>query len=48
MDGKERLEKARKRIIESIAQNIHLYGLTPSAGRQYGTDVFSKSTINIR
>ncbi len=27
MDGNEKLEKARKRIIESIAQNIHLYGL---------------------
>jgi len=40
MDGKERLEKARKRITESIAQNIHLYGLPPSAGRQYGMMFF--------
>lgn len=40
MDGTERLEKARKRITESIAQNIHLYGLPPSAGRQYGMMFF--------
>ena len=40
MDGKERLEKSRKRITESIAQNIHLYGLPPSAGRQYGMMFF--------
>ena len=35
MDGNEKLEKARELIIESIAQNIHLYCLTPSAGRKY-------------
>ena len=40
MDGQERLEKSRKRIMESIAQNIHLYGLPPSAGRQYGMMFF--------
>lgn len=40
MDGKERLEKSRRRITESIAQNIHLYGLPPSAGRQYGMMFF--------
>lgn len=40
MDGRERLEKARKHITESIAQNIHLYGLPPSAGRQFGMMFF--------
>lgn len=40
MDGRERLEKSRKRIMESIAQNIHLYGLPPAAGRQYGMMFF--------
>lgn len=40
MNGQERLKKARKHITESIAQNIHLYGLPPSAGRQFGTMFF--------
>ena len=43
----ERLEKARERIIESIAQNIHLYGLTPSAGRQYGTMFFHNEPLTL-
>ena len=47
MDGKERLEKARERIIETIAQNIHLYGLTPSAGRQYGTMYFHDEPLTL-
>jgi DNA-binding transcriptional regulator GbsR (MarR family) len=47
MDGIERLEKARERIIESIAQNIHLYGLTPSAGRQYGTMFFHNEPLTL-
>ena len=47
MDGKERLEKARERIIESIAQNIHLYGLTPSSGRQYGTMYFHDEPLTL-
>ena len=47
MDGKERLEKARKRIAESIAQNIHLYGLPPSAGRQYGMMFFQDRPLTL-
>lgn len=47
MDGKERLEKARKRITESIAQNIHLYGLPPSAGRQYGMMFFQNKPMTL-
>ena len=47
MDGKEKLEKARERIIETIAQNIHLYGLTPSAGRQYGTMFFHNEPLTL-
>jgi DNA-binding transcriptional regulator GbsR (MarR family) len=47
MNGKEKLEKARERIIESIAQNIHLYGLTPSAGRQYGTMFFHNEPLTL-
>ncbi|MBY0221547.1 GbsR/MarR family transcriptional regulator [Mammaliicoccus sciuri] len=47
MDGKEQLEKSRERIIETIAQNIHLYGLTPSAGRQYGTMFFHDDPLTL-
>ncbi|MHA6260077.1 GbsR/MarR family transcriptional regulator [Sporosarcina sp. CAU 1771] len=47
MDGTERLENARKRITESIAQNIHLYGLPPSAGRQYGTMFFQNKPTTL-
>lgn len=49
MEGKERHEKARERIIETIAQNIHLYGLTPSTGRQYGMMYFQNepSTLDV-
>ncbi|MER2088738.1 GbsR/MarR family transcriptional regulator [Sporosarcina sp. JAI121] len=47
MDGTKKLEKARERIIETIAQNIHLYGLTPSAGRQYGTMFFHNEPLTL-
>ncbi|WP_075617806.1 GbsR/MarR family transcriptional regulator [Paenisporosarcina indica] len=49
MEGKEKHEKARERIIETIAQNIHLYGLTPSTGRQYGMMYFQNepSTLDV-
>jgi DNA-binding transcriptional regulator GbsR (MarR family) len=47
MNGKERLDKARERIIETIAHNIHLYGLTPSAGRQYGTMYFHNEPLTL-
>lgn len=47
MDGKEQLEKSRERIIESIAKNIHLYGLTPSAGRQFGTMFFHGEPLTL-
>ncbi|MFD1205148.1 MULTISPECIES: GbsR/MarR family transcriptional regulator [Sporosarcina] len=47
MDGKEKLDKARERIIETIAQNMHLYGLTPSAGRQYGTMFFHNRPLTL-
>lgn len=47
MDGREKLEKARERIIETIAENIHLYGLTPSAGRQYGAMFFHDEPLTL-
>lgn len=47
MEGKEALDKARERIIETIAQNIHLYGLTSSAGRQFGTMFFHNEPMTL-
>lgn len=47
MRGKERLEKSRERVIETIAQNFHLYGLTPSAGRQFGTMYFHDEPMTL-
>lgn len=47
MEGNERLEKARERIIETIAQNIHLYGLAPSVGRQYGVMYFHDEPLTL-
>ncbi|WP_062106139.1 GbsR/MarR family transcriptional regulator [Bacillus niameyensis] len=47
MKDKEQLEKARERIIETIAQNIHLYGLTPSAGRLYGMMFFHHEPLTL-
>lgn len=47
MDSNEKLDKARERIIETIAQNIHLYGLVPSAGRQFGTMFFQNEPLTL-
>ncbi|MBP1916733.1 DNA-binding transcriptional regulator GbsR (MarR family) [Lederbergia galactosidilyticus] len=47
MEDMEQLNKARERIIETIAQNIHLYGLTPSAGRLYGMMFFQRKPITL-
>lgn len=47
MEGKEQLDRARERIIETIAQNIHLYGLTPSAGRLFGVMFFHDEPLTL-
>ncbi len=36
MNGKEELELVRERVIETIAKNMNLYGVTDSIGRLYG------------
>lgn len=36
----EELKQTRERVINTIAQNMHLYGITPSIGRLYGTMYF--------
>ncbi|WP_017378696.1 GbsR/MarR family transcriptional regulator [Paenisporosarcina sp. TG-14] len=47
MEGIEKLEKSRERMIETIAKNIHLYGLTPSAGRQYGMMFYQNEPVTL-
>ncbi|MFA9556629.1 GbsR/MarR family transcriptional regulator [Evansella sp. AB-rgal1] len=43
----DKLEEARNRFISEIAKNIHLYNITPSAGRLYGTVFFSKEPMTL-
>lgn len=42
-----KLEEARERFTSEIAKNIHLYDITPSAGRLYGTVFFSEKPMNL-
>lgn len=41
------IEKARKRVIESIGKNMDLYGITLSIGHLYGTMFFSDSPMTL-
>ncbi|MCE7794123.1 GbsR/MarR family transcriptional regulator [Salipaludibacillus sp. CUR1] len=42
-----KLEKARHRFISEIAKNVHLYGISPSVGRLYGTVFFSDKPMTL-
>ncbi len=41
------LNKARDRFVSEIAKNIHLYGISPSVGRLYGTVYFSEEPMTL-
>ena len=41
------MEQARERVIETISQNMHLYGVTPSIGRLYGILFFSDNPLTL-
>lgn len=43
----EQLDTIRKKVIQSIAQNIDLYGITPSIGRLYGTMYFHNDPMTL-
>jgi DNA-binding transcriptional regulator GbsR (MarR family) len=43
----EKLLKARERCIDSMAQNMNLYGITPSIGRLYGLLYFSEEPMTL-
>lgn len=41
------LEKSENRIIETLAQNLELYGVTHSVGHLYGTLIFQDKPMNL-
>ena len=41
------IERARERVIETISQNMHLYGVTPSIGRLYGILFFNDQPMTL-
>nr|WP_242035228.1 GbsR/MarR family transcriptional regulator [Mesobacillus harenae] len=47
MNDIETLERSRTMVIDAIAQNIDLYGLTPSAGRLYGLLFYSNKPLTL-
>jgi len=47
LNAKDQLEKVRERVIESIAQNMNLYGIAPSIGRLYGMMFFHHEPLTL-
>jgi len=47
MDSNEKILKAKERVIEAIAKNMDLYGVTPSVGRLYGTMYFHDKPMTL-
>jgi DNA-binding transcriptional regulator GbsR (MarR family) len=47
MDGRDQLEKARERVIDAIALNMNLYGVTESVGRLYGLLYFQDEPMTL-
>ncbi|MEH7384965.1 GbsR/MarR family transcriptional regulator [Bacillus sp. JJ1521] len=47
MHGVDKLEKARERVIDAIAQNMNLYGVTPSVGRLWGLMYFHDEPMTL-
>ncbi|WOD62276.1 GbsR/MarR family transcriptional regulator [Niallia taxi] len=47
MEGKEQLERARERVIDVVAQNMDLYGVTDSIGRLYGMLMFQENPMTL-
>lgn len=47
MSSNEQLERARERVIDTIAQNMNLYGVTESVGRLYGSLYFHENPITL-
>ncbi|MBM7662753.1 DNA-binding transcriptional regulator GbsR (MarR family) [Bacillus mesophilus] len=47
MNEIEIIERSRTRVIDAIAQNMNLYGVTPSIGRLYGLLFFSDKPLTL-
>ena len=47
MNGKEQLDHVRERVIETIAKNMNLYGVTDSVGRLYGMLYFHDQPMTL-
>ena len=47
MKGKEELDFVRERVIETIAKNMNLYGVTESIGRLYGLLYFHEHPMTL-
>jgi len=47
LQGIDKLEKARERVIDAIAQNMNLYGVTPSVGRLWGLMYFHDEPMTL-
>ena len=46
-DLKQRIEKSRRRVIDSIGKNMDLYGITLSIGHLYGNMYFSRQPVTL-
>ncbi|MGD6855819.1 GbsR/MarR family transcriptional regulator [Bacillus infantis] len=47
MHNEELVAQARERVIESVARNMHLYGVPASIGRIYGTLYFENKPMTL-
>jgi DNA-binding transcriptional regulator GbsR (MarR family) len=47
MNENERLQRARTRCIDSLAQNMNLYGINESVGRLYGLLYFTDEPMSL-
>ncbi|EOR27014.1 transcriptional regulator [Niallia nealsonii AAU1] len=47
MTDREQLNIARERVIDSVAQNMDLYGVTESIGRLYGMLLFQQNPMTL-
>lgn len=47
VDPKEQLDLAKERVIDTIAHNMNLYGITDSVGRLFGLLFFSNSPMTL-
>lgn len=47
MHNEEKVSNARQRVIESVARNMHLYGVSPSIGRIYGILYFENRPMTL-